>query len=155
MAKAASGIASVTHSEAVEVALCYGWIDGQVRTKSSKQTPNRLTEDKAVIERNLKTENAKLTALTKKLAAKLKKPEAKALARAQASWAAWRDAEAEYVAYRYAPTEASSPEILSLAFDAIVSGNKDPNDRKPRQTTRRRTRQPMNLSVGGRLPYHF
>jgi uncharacterized protein YdeI (YjbR/CyaY-like superfamily) len=31
MAKAASGIASLTHSEAVDVALCYGWIDGQVR----------------------------------------------------------------------------------------------------------------------------
>lgn len=29
MAKKASGIASVTHDEALEVALCFGWIDGQ------------------------------------------------------------------------------------------------------------------------------
>lgn len=29
MAKKASGLASVTHDEALEVALCYGWIDGQ------------------------------------------------------------------------------------------------------------------------------
>ena len=29
IAKKASGIASVTYPEAVEVALCYGWIDGQ------------------------------------------------------------------------------------------------------------------------------
>jgi len=29
MAKKASGIASVTHDEALDVALCYGWIDGQ------------------------------------------------------------------------------------------------------------------------------
>jgi uncharacterized protein YdeI (YjbR/CyaY-like superfamily) len=29
MAKKASGVASVTHDEALEVALCYGWIDGQ------------------------------------------------------------------------------------------------------------------------------
>jgi uncharacterized protein YdeI (YjbR/CyaY-like superfamily) len=29
MAKKASGIASVTHPEALDVALCYGWIDGQ------------------------------------------------------------------------------------------------------------------------------
>ena len=29
MAKKASGIPSVTHAEALEVALCYGWIDGQ------------------------------------------------------------------------------------------------------------------------------
>jgi uncharacterized protein YdeI (YjbR/CyaY-like superfamily) len=28
MAKKASGIASVTHDEALDVALCYGWIDG-------------------------------------------------------------------------------------------------------------------------------
>lgn len=29
MAKKASGIPTVTHAEAVEVALCYGWIDGR------------------------------------------------------------------------------------------------------------------------------
>ena len=29
MAKKASGIASITHDEALDVALCYGWIDGQ------------------------------------------------------------------------------------------------------------------------------
>jgi uncharacterized protein YdeI (YjbR/CyaY-like superfamily) len=29
MAKKATGIPSVTHDEALEVALCYGWIDGQ------------------------------------------------------------------------------------------------------------------------------
>ena len=29
MAKKASGIPTVTHTEAVDVALCYGWIDGQ------------------------------------------------------------------------------------------------------------------------------
>lgn len=29
IAKKASGIASITHDEALDVALCYGWIDGQ------------------------------------------------------------------------------------------------------------------------------
>jgi uncharacterized protein YdeI (YjbR/CyaY-like superfamily) len=29
VAKKAAGIASVTHDEALDVALCYGWIDGQ------------------------------------------------------------------------------------------------------------------------------
>jgi uncharacterized protein YdeI (YjbR/CyaY-like superfamily) len=29
IAKKASGVATVTHAEALEVALCYGWIDGQ------------------------------------------------------------------------------------------------------------------------------
>ena len=31
LAKAASGIATVTYAEALDVALCYGWIDGQKR----------------------------------------------------------------------------------------------------------------------------
>jgi uncharacterized protein YdeI (YjbR/CyaY-like superfamily) len=32
IAKKASGTASVTHDEALDVALCYGWIDGQGKT---------------------------------------------------------------------------------------------------------------------------
>lgn len=46
MAKKASGITSVTHDEALDVALCYGWIDGQRKTYDSefflqKFTPRR------------------------------------------------------------------------------------------------------------------
>jgi uncharacterized protein YdeI (YjbR/CyaY-like superfamily) len=46
MAKKASGIASVTHDEALDVALCYGWIDGQRKTQDDtyflqKFTPRR------------------------------------------------------------------------------------------------------------------
>jgi uncharacterized protein YdeI (YjbR/CyaY-like superfamily) len=46
MARKASGIASVAHDEALDVALCYGWIDGQRRGKEGtyflqKFTPRR------------------------------------------------------------------------------------------------------------------
>jgi uncharacterized protein YdeI (YjbR/CyaY-like superfamily) len=46
VAKKASGIASVTHDEALDAALCYGWIDGQRKTYDSrfflqKFTPRR------------------------------------------------------------------------------------------------------------------
>lgn len=46
MAKKASGVASVTHDEALDVALCYGWIDGQRKTDDNrfflqKFTPRR------------------------------------------------------------------------------------------------------------------
>jgi uncharacterized protein YdeI (YjbR/CyaY-like superfamily) len=46
MAKKASGVASVTHDEALDVALCYGWIDGQRKIYDSrfflqKFTPRR------------------------------------------------------------------------------------------------------------------
>jgi uncharacterized protein YdeI (YjbR/CyaY-like superfamily) len=46
MAKKASGIPSVTHDEALDVALCYGWIDGQGKSQDDtyflqKFTPRR------------------------------------------------------------------------------------------------------------------
>ena len=39
MAKKASGIESVTHVEALDVALCYGWIDGQARRRDAPAIP--------------------------------------------------------------------------------------------------------------------
>lgn len=36
LAKKGSGLRSVTYSEALEVALCYGWIDGQKRPESEE-----------------------------------------------------------------------------------------------------------------------
>jgi uncharacterized protein YdeI (YjbR/CyaY-like superfamily) len=59
MAKKASGIGSVTHAEALESALCYGWIDGQRRSlderfflqkftpRSPRSTWSRINRDKA------------------------------------------------------------------------------------------------------------
>ena len=34
--KKGSGIASVTHAEALAAALCFGWIDGQVKTHDAE-----------------------------------------------------------------------------------------------------------------------
>jgi len=42
MAKGASGIPSVTHPEALESALCYGWIDGQALRLDEKYTLRRF-----------------------------------------------------------------------------------------------------------------
>src|SRR5687768_7124264 len=46
LAKAASGIPSVTRAQALDVALCYGWIDGQAKSVDEdfylhKFTPRR------------------------------------------------------------------------------------------------------------------
>lgn len=43
LAKKASGIRSVTYAEAVESALCYGWIDGQKRPHSETAWLQRFT----------------------------------------------------------------------------------------------------------------
>ncbi len=43
MARKGSGIASVTHAEALEVALCYGWIDGQRKAEDDTHFLQRFT----------------------------------------------------------------------------------------------------------------
>ena len=43
LARKESGLRSVTHAEAVEEALCYGWIDGQARSVSDTHYRQRFT----------------------------------------------------------------------------------------------------------------
>ena len=43
MAKKDSGIASVTRAEALEIALCHGWIDGQLKAEDDKHFLRRFT----------------------------------------------------------------------------------------------------------------
>ncbi|HVE64472.1 MAG TPA: YdeI/OmpD-associated family protein [Mycobacteriales bacterium] len=43
LAKKDSGITSITYAEAVEVALCFGWIDGQVRRFDGQYYVQRFT----------------------------------------------------------------------------------------------------------------
>lgn len=43
LARAGSGIASVTRDEALDIALCYGWIDGQSRSADERSWLQRFT----------------------------------------------------------------------------------------------------------------
>jgi len=43
LAKKTSGIASITYDEAVEIALCYGWIDGQKNSYDEKSWLQKFT----------------------------------------------------------------------------------------------------------------
>jgi uncharacterized protein YdeI (YjbR/CyaY-like superfamily) len=61
IAKKSSGIESVTYDQAVEVALCYGWIDGQVRKFDEEYylqrfTPRRSTSKWSKVNRKKVTE---------------------------------------------------------------------------------------------------
>jgi uncharacterized protein YdeI (YjbR/CyaY-like superfamily) len=47
IAKKGSGIDSVTYAEAVEVALCYGWIDGQANRFDDRYYLQRFTPRRA------------------------------------------------------------------------------------------------------------
>ncbi len=46
-AKKGSGVTSITYKEALEVALCYGWIDGQTMSVDAKRYRQRFTPRRA------------------------------------------------------------------------------------------------------------
>jgi uncharacterized protein YdeI (YjbR/CyaY-like superfamily) len=52
IAKKGSGVESVTYGQAVEVALCYGWIDGQVRKFDEDYYLQRFTPRRATARRS-------------------------------------------------------------------------------------------------------
>jgi uncharacterized protein YdeI (YjbR/CyaY-like superfamily) len=90
MAKQASGIASVTYDEALDVALCYGWIDGQRKPVDSefflqKFTPRR---PKSLWSKRNIAKVAELTAARRMQPAGLAEVEA---ARRDGRWAAAYD----------------------------------------------------------------
>jgi uncharacterized protein YdeI (YjbR/CyaY-like superfamily) len=47
LAKVASGLQSVTYAEAIDVALCYGWIDGQKQSGDDKTWLQKFTPRRA------------------------------------------------------------------------------------------------------------
>jgi uncharacterized protein YdeI (YjbR/CyaY-like superfamily) len=78
VAKKASGIASVTHDEALDVALCYGWIDGQRKTYDSQFSLQKFTprRPKSLWSKRNVAKVAKLTAAGKMQPAGLAEVEA-------------------------------------------------------------------------------
>ncbi|MFG3259718.1 YdeI family protein [Streptomyces sp. NPDC048172] len=107
LAKKGTGIASVTYAEAVEVALCYGWIDGQSRRLDEtywlqKFTPRRARSKWSKINRERATELIERGLMRP---AGLREVER---ARADGRW------EAAYAS----PSQATVPDDLQAALDA-------------------------------------
>jgi uncharacterized protein YdeI (YjbR/CyaY-like superfamily) len=106
-AKKGSGVVSVVYAEALEVALCYGWIDSQVKTLDErfylqKFTPRRAGSKWSRINRD------KVTELTKQGRMKPAGLEQVELAKADGRWAA---------AYS-SPANVEVPADLRKALDA-------------------------------------
>jgi uncharacterized protein YdeI (YjbR/CyaY-like superfamily) len=107
MAKKASGIPTVTHAEALDIALCYGWIDGQRKTFDDEWfiqrfTPSRRRSNWSKVNRN-KVE--RLIAEGRMQAAGLREIER---AKADGRWDAAYDP----------PSTATVPPDLQAALDA-------------------------------------
>jgi len=107
IAKQGSGVASVTYGEAVEVALCFGWIDGQKRGFDATWFLQRFTPRKRASRwSQINTEHvARLTAAGRMRPAGLAQVEA---ARADGRWTA------AYAGQR----SAAVPPDLQAALDA-------------------------------------
>lgn len=106
-AKKHAGIPSVTHDEALDAAICFGWIDGQVRRIDDRHFLQRFTP-RAAGSRWSKVNCGRATRLIdagRMRAAGLRQVEA---ARADGRWAAAYDS----------PRTAVVPEDLRLALDS-------------------------------------
>jgi uncharacterized protein YdeI (YjbR/CyaY-like superfamily) len=106
-AKKGSGVTTVVYAEALDVALCYGWIDSQVASHDErfylqKFTPRRARSKWSRINRD------KVAGLTKQGRMKPAGLEQVALAKADGRWAA---------AYA-SPANATVPDDLQKALDA-------------------------------------
>jgi uncharacterized protein YdeI (YjbR/CyaY-like superfamily) len=157
IAKKASGIATVTHAEALEVALCYGWIDGQrdrlddswflqrftprrARSKWSQVNRGKVTE---LIERGL-MQPAGLREVER----------AKADGRWDAAYESWRTATVPDDLRRELDRNPSARE----AFDALDSRNRYAilyrlHDAKRPETRARRLAEFVRMLAEGRRLY--
>jgi len=106
IAKRDSGITSVTHAEALEVALCFGWIDGQRRALDETHFLQRFTPRRP---RSMwsKINREKVTALIE--SGRMRPPGMREVERAQAD-GRW---DAAYAGQR----TATVPEELQRALD--------------------------------------
>jgi uncharacterized protein YdeI (YjbR/CyaY-like superfamily) len=107
LAKTGSGLPTVTYAEAVEVALCYGWIDGQRRSVDATHYVQRFTPRRSRSKWS-RVNCAKATGLIESgamHAAGLREVER---ARADGRWDAAYDP----------PSRATVPEDLQAALDA-------------------------------------
>ena len=107
LAKKGTGLASVTYAEAVEVALCFGWIDGQTRRFDEsywlqKFTPRRARSKWSKINRERATRLAEEGLIRPSGLREIER------AKADGRW------EAAYAS----PKEATVPDDLQAALDA-------------------------------------
>ena len=157
IAKKGSGIRSVTYAEAVEVALCYGWIDGQGKKLDDaryvqKFTPRRARSPWSQINRK------RVLALIEE--GRMREPGLREIERAKTD-GRW---EAAYASPRAATVPDDLAKALrrdkkaSAAFAALDSRNRYAilyrvNDAKKPETRERRITQFVEMLSEGRKPY--
>jgi uncharacterized protein YdeI (YjbR/CyaY-like superfamily) len=113
LAKKGSGLESVSYDEAVQVALCYGWIDGQAKGYDESSWLQRFTRrgTKSIWSKINRAKAAELIKLGKMKSAGLKAIES---AKADGRWDAAYDS----------PSNATVPSDLQAALDRNAKAKK-------------------------------
>ena len=157
IAKKGSGIRSVTYAEAVEVALCYGWIDGQAKRLDDERYVQKFTPRR---ERSPWSQINRGRALSLIDEGRMQEPGVREIERAKAD-GRW---DAAYAS----PRAATVPDDLATAlrrnkkakaaFEALDSRNRFAilyrvNDAKKPETRARRIAQFVEMLSEGRKPY--
>jgi uncharacterized protein YdeI (YjbR/CyaY-like superfamily) len=157
IAKKGSGIRSVTYAEAVEVALCYGWIDGQGKKLDEERYVQRFTPRRV---RSPWSQINRRRALALIEEGRMREPGLLEVERAKAD-GRW---DAAYAS----PSVATVPDDLAsamrrnkkarAAFDALDSRNRYAilyrvNEAKKPETRERRIAQFVEMLSEGRKPY--
>ena len=157
IAKKASGVRSVTYAEAVEVALCYGWIDGQGKRLDEERYVQKFTPRRA---RSPWSQINRKRALALMEAGRMREPGLREIERAQAD-GRW---DAAYAS----PRAATVPDDLAralkrnnkakAAFDALDGRNRYAilyrvNEAKKPETRERRIAQFIDQLAQGKKPH--
>ena len=157
IAKKGSGIRSVTYLEAVEVALCYGWIDGQGRKLDDERYVQKFTPRRA---RNPWSQINRKRALALIEEGRMREPGLREIERAKAD-GRW---DAAYASSSVATVPDDLAKALrrnkkaNAAFAALDSRNRYAilyrvNDAKKPETRERRIAQFVEMLTEGRKPY--
>ncbi len=154
IAKAGTGVVTVTYAEALEVALCHGWIDGQRRAFDERFFLTRFTPRRARSRWSRRNRDAAVALIEAGLMAPAGLREVER-ARADGRWdAAYDGQRAASVPDDLAAALAADPQALTF-FEALDSANRYAilyrvHDAKRAETRARRIEQFVTMCREGR-----
>lgn len=157
IAKKSSGVASVSYAEAVQIALCYGWIDGQAKGEGDATYRQRFCPRRA---RSVWSKR-NIGLVAELTAAGRMQPEGLAevdRAKADGRWARAYDGPANATVPDDLRTALDAVPAAATAFGTLRSTNRyailyQVQDAKRAETRARRIAQFVEMLAEGRTPY--
>jgi uncharacterized protein YdeI (YjbR/CyaY-like superfamily) len=157
IAKKNTGVATVTYAEALDIALCYGWIDGQVKPYDATYYLQRFTQRRSKSKWS-QINTKKVEALTK---AGLMKPSGIAAVEAAKKDGRWDDAYSSQRNMKTAEDLAAALDANEKAkayYESLTKAQKFYinfylNDAKRPETRKARLEKYVTMLAAGKKPY--